>query len=319
MSKTTETKLVSKILPLQTHPAASLDIQYHKPSTPNTSMPTVILLPFWGGSASTFEGLQIKLSEIDASYTTVAVSYRGTGSSSRSEEDSPQRHDIHALAADVLALLDVLVRDEDEGSNLLPSGKVVFCAHSMSAKVAWEVLSRLDLGDQTHALGVAGLLLLAPAPIGPLELPPEMREQQLGAYASMESARWTLSNILTRKTPDKEFLNGLARDCVGMSSGAKRGWIELGMKSDCTDAVRKVADNLVTNKSLKDFPVVVLAGEHDVVETVDKVKKETVDVLAKLGFVADMSVIAGVGHLLPVEAAGEVAEELSKLMRNEHA
>jgi len=230
------------------------------------------------------------------------------------ELDPVEIHDIPSLAADVLVLLQSLGSSEDE-SCMIPSGKVVLCAHSMSAKVAWELLHGLTIRPDT-SLTVTALLLLAPAPIGPLEFPAEMREQQLKAYNTLESASWTLRNVLTHKSLGDDVIARLARDCVSMSAGAKRGWIELGMKRDCLDVVRKVAAKLADQSDMQAFRVRVLVGEEDQVETAEKVKRETVDVLNELGFklVVESKVVAGVGHLLPVEAPEEVVTELGILL-----
>lgn len=294
----------------RTQPTEPLDIIYYKPLNVDASLPTVVFLPFWGGSASTFQAVQRRLSEARADHVSIAVSYPGTGSSIVDrKDDSPEDHDIPALAADVLALLKSLQRDD---MKLIPSHKIILCAHSMSAKVAWEVLDTLKgSAEQNFQTTVTGLLLLAPAPLGPLKLPPEMAEQQLQAYNSLESATWTLENVLTYKQLGEEVIRTLARDCVNMTPGAKRGWIELGMKRDCLAVVRDIAD---TDSLRRNLRVAVLVGDKDPVETADKVKKETVDVLTDLGFVVRLKIVAGVGHLLPVEAPEEVVLELEGLL-----
>ena len=297
-----------------------LNIRYFQPTTAAPSAPTVLFLPFWGGSASTFEQVQFELSKTHASHTSIAVSYHGTGASRRQkfesasnsgDDDAPEDHDIPALVADVLALLGSLGPDGDEALNLIPSGKIVVCAHSMSAKVAWEVLGGLV---DSKAISMAALLLLAPAPPGPLELAAEMREQQLKAYQSIESATWTLKNVLTHKELDDAVIERLAKDCVEMSPGAKRGWIELGMRRSCADTVNKVAARLLAEGLQADFPVSILAGEHDKVETTERVQKESVEVLRSLGFAVTFKVVPGIGHLLPVETPEDVAVSLGKLL-----
>ncbi|KAJ9606716.1 hypothetical protein H2200_008724 [Cladophialophora chaetospira] len=333
MASESNTKILSRDISLPSaHPSTgqetkdsqqrqptSLNIRYHKPSTPDFSAPTILFLPFWGGSASTFEAVQLELSKRAPYHTSIAVSYPGTGSSRQEgislatspvDHDPPEDHDIPALAAHVAALLKDLGHGTDELS-LIPSRKIVIYAHSMSAKVTWEVLRTLK---SFNTLTVTGLLLLAPAPPGPLVLPTEMREQQLKAYDSLESATWTLKNMLTHKILDDEVIGKLARDCVGMNSGAKRGWIELGMKRDCLAAVEELATQLGAQVKQKGFEVKVLAGQEDKVETVERVKNDTVDVLGRLGFAVNFTVLPGVGHLLPIEAPEEVALALQALL-----
>jgi pimeloyl-ACP methyl ester carboxylesterase len=311
-------------------------IRYYEPSTPDRSAPTVVFLPFWGGSASTFEPVQQALSKTHPTCTSVAVSYRGTGSSSgsseetssltstlNSEQDPLESHDIPALATDVIALFETLANDGGEQQALIPSRQVVLCAHSMSAKVAWEILHALtssgnesvNLLDNKRTTTVKGLLLLAPAPPGPLELPAEIREQQLKAYDSLDSALWTLRNVLTHKDLSDQVVGRLATDCVSMSPGAKRGWIELGMKRDCRGVVEDMVARIKADWQREGtFQLRVLVGEKDKVETVEKVKSETVDVLTELGLDVTLTIVPEVGHLLPVEAPEEVAAELGKLL-----
>jgi pimeloyl-ACP methyl ester carboxylesterase len=313
-------------------------IRYYEPSTPDRSAPTVVFLPFWGGSASTFEPVQLALSKAHPTCTSIAVSYRGTGSSSgsseetsslpstlNSEQDSLESHNIPALAADVVALLETLANDDGEQQDLIPSRQVVLCAHSMSAKVAWEILHALpSSGNESvnpdnnskRTTTVKGLLLLAPAPPGPLELPAELRAQQLKAYDSLDSALWTLRNVLTHKDLSDQVVERLATDCVSMSPGAKRGWIELGMKRDCRGVVEDVVARIKAERQREGetFQLRVLVGEKDKVETVEKVKSETVDVLTELGLDVTLTTVPEVGHLLPVEAPEEVAADLRKLL-----
>ena len=58
----------------------------------------------------------------------------------------------------------------------------------------------------------------------------------------------------------------------------------------------------------------VLVGSEDKVETVEKVREQTVQMLKAGGFDIEMDVVEGAGHLLPVEAIDEVVEALRKLV-----
>jgi pimeloyl-ACP methyl ester carboxylesterase len=240
------------------------------------------------------------------------MSYRGTGESKRpdAELDLPSHHSIPFLAADVLALL----RSGEVIEDLIPSHKLVIVAHSMSAKVAWEVLCGLSptRSEATPEIEVVSVLLIAPAPPGPLELPPEMRQQQLIAYQTVESAKWTIANVLTHRPLSQEVIDRSAKDCAGMSPGAKRGWIEEGMKYSCVEAVRNLA---ATHQGQSAKLVRVLVGTEDVVETVGRVQSETVDLLQSLGgFAVNMRVLEGCGHLVPLEDPDSVVEEVGKLL-----
>jgi 3-oxoadipate enol-lactonase len=284
----------------------TLNIRYRKASRFDASRPTIVLLPFWGGSASTFDAVLNEMAIVRPSGIYVALSYRGTGSSRTSEPDLAENHSVSALASDVLAVL-----QSKEFVDLIPSGKVLLSAHSMSAKVSLQLLHNLELEQpnrDTAKVAIAGLLLLAPAPPGPLEFSPEMREQSMSAYKSLESAKWTMGTVLTHRLLTDELATRLARDAISMSAGAKRGWLEIGMRTDCTSIAREVA------KSRPGMRVNVLVAWEDKVETPEKVRKETVDVLEAMGFRVETKVINGCGHLIPIEAVGEVVSQLSELV-----
>ena len=189
---------------------------------------------------------------------------------------------------------------------LTPSKKLIVCAHSMSAKVACELLA--SFSSSAH-VEITGLLLLAPAPPTPLILPVHMKEQQLIAYSTLESAKWTMQNVLTAGNLNDNVIDQLAKDAAGRSTGAKRGWIEVGMGYDCSASLEMLSGTLA--KVL----VRVLVGSKDVVETVDRVKRETTEVYADHGCDINMRVVEGVGHLLPVEAVDDVVLEIVRLMQ----
>lgn len=178
----------------------------------------------------------------------------------------------------------------------------------MSAKVAYVLLSLLSQTSHELDLSLSALLLFGPAPIESLIFPPEMREQSLHAYDSVESARWTIENILSSRALDAVLIESFASDCAGMSQAAKDGWLYHGMGFDCSEYLSTIWEKW---QGLK---VRVLVGSEDKVETVEKVREQTVQVLKAGGFDIEMDVVEGAGHLLPVEAIDEVVEALRKLV-----
>ncbi|KIW09915.1 hypothetical protein PV08_11691 [Exophiala spinifera] len=285
-----------------------LHVKHLQPPNADPSAPTILFLPFWGGCASTYDAIPSHAAAAGLKNIGVALSYRGTGESETSDADSIHEHSVEALANDVLAIM-----RSEQISDLVPSGEFVVVAHSMSAKVAWLVLRDIGRGLFLHGgiqkVVIRSLLLLAPAPPGPLVLPANIRQQQLQAYENLENATFTVENILTNGNLDDGCMNQLARDAVAMSTGAKNGWVELGMKLNCTEVVDQVV------RLVPDLKICVLAGRQDVVETVERVQKETVDVLRGLrGGVVSFKVVESCGHLLPVEAPAEVVRELKRLL-----
>ncbi len=235
----------------------------------------------------------------------VAVSYPGTGTSSPGLADvDPKAHSVPTLASDLLAALQTR-----QFQDLMPSGRLLVIAHSMSAKIIYETMAAVSSPLATAHVKFNSLLLLAPAPPTPLVLPDDMRQQQLVAYLTFDSARWTMANVLTHKSLPDQVLDSLAIDATNYTEGAKRGWIGIGMAHDCTAALRGLS--VIGNE----VPVRVLVGSADQVETVERVRKETVQPCAAAGWNISMSVVEGVGHLLPVEAVDEVVQEVEKLLK----
>lgn len=277
----------------------NLQILRAQASQPNDHI--ILFLPFWGGSASTFRNLLQHLRAQDAATTFMAISYSGTAGTSVAD-DAPAQHSIEPRAALLARMLQSSGFEERFGQV-----KLTICAHSMSAKIAYVLLGMLS-DDPAYRLRIRALVLLAPAPIEPLHLPPEMRQQQLHAYDSFESAQWTIENVLTHRALVEDVVHDLARDCSTMTLGAKRGWLDHGMTFDCADAVAKI------KTAWPDLKVKILVGEQDKVETPRRVAEQTVRVLTTHGFDVESNVIEECGHLLPVEAVKEVAKHIGSML-----
>jgi len=281
-----------------TQGTVTLEVVLSRPATTETSEATVLMLSFWGGSASTFKQLMLGFEESHNPRTYLAISYAGTGNTPAPLDDAAETHSIIPRANQLRVLL-----QQAEIKELVTSRRLIICAHSMSAKIAYHFLAVLkDEGVQP-----TGLVLLGPAPVGPLVLPPEMQQQQLQAYETEESATWTIENVLTAR-PGKLSPGDsaeLAKDCARMSPGAKHGWLKHGMAVDCSVVVTEM------QKRWPRLAVRVLVGSDDKVETVERVQKGTVMPLQELGFDVEMAVVGGAGHLLPVEAPVAVQEAVS--------
>jgi 3-oxoadipate enol-lactonase len=126
-----------------------------------------------------------------------------------------------------------------------------------------------------------------------LELPEEMRKQQIEAYESPEAAEFVVRNVLTATVLGDEVVKELVEDMMRGNEWAKKAWPDYGMGEDILEDVEGVR-----------LPVLVITGELDKVETVERVRRE---VLENLKGEKDMVVIEKVGHLLPLEAPERVA------------
>ena len=107
----------------------------------------------------------------------------------------------------------------------------------------------------------------------------------------------------------------LVEDCVGMSRGARRGWIEIGMAESLAAVVGMGDDDDDDDayEKMRTVPVRVLAGARDKVETFERVESETVATLRAGGFEVTLMKLEGCGHLIPVEVPDVVVKELCSL------
>ena len=242
-----------------------------------TTSPTLIFLHFWGGSSRTFSQLTSHLSH---HFRCIAVDLPGWGSSIGPQD--PDAYTIKQLATDVELLIPKLnVRD------------FILVGHSMGGKVTQLIAGRQQLK------GLRGLVLIAPAPPTPLELPKEMKEQQVAAYSTPQSAEFVTRNILSSSKLDVEIVDALVEDMIKGSEFAKAAWPAYGMAEDILDMAERI-----------DVPVLVIAGELDRVETVERMRAEVLGNIRE----AKMVVLTGKGHLLPVEAPGEVSRHVEEFV-----
>jgi hypothetical protein len=97
----------------------------------------------------------------------------------------------------------------------------------MDARIAQVLAARGNLDSL-----LKGLVLIGLAPMGKLERPAEMREQQLAVYFSRESAELVLEHVLLGSNVRADQLRLLVDDCVGGSEYARAAWPKYGMQED---------------------------------------------------------------------------------------
>ncbi|KAK1753938.1 alpha/beta-hydrolase [Echria macrotheca] len=241
--------------------------------------PTIVFLHFWGGSARTWS---LAAPAVAARFRCVAVDLRGWGGSAS------------ASSAEGYSMADMARDMEGVVAEVVPGGRqggVVLVGLSMGAKVAMLVARR-------RVVNVVGLVLVSPAPPGPLVLPESMREQQVHAYDGEELARAAAVGVLTRSfgEENKELPRFVVEDMLGGSAGAKAAWPMYGMAEDVSEGLEEVK-----------IPILVLAADGDVVEPVERVREK---VLGKLHEGARMVVLEGSGHLSPLDVPEKVAEHV---------
>ena len=230
----------------------------------------LIFLHFWGGSSKTYAPL---ISHLSSEFRCVAIDFRGWGQSS-----GPQRSDAYSmsdLATDVEALIETLQLID-----------FVLVGHSMGGKVAQLVAGR------GHAKGLKGVVLIGSAPPTALELPLDMREVQLSAYSSPQSAEFVVRNVLSSSMLADDVVTNLVDDMMKGNEFAKAAWPTYGMAEDI----------VAESRSIK-VPVLVVGGELDKVEPLERLRAEVVGNIQT----AKIVTVLGSGHLLPLEAPVKVS------------
>jgi pimeloyl-ACP methyl ester carboxylesterase len=165
--------------------------------------------------------------------------------------------------------------------------------HSMGGKVAQLAASR-------RPEGLSGLILVAPAQPTPRRNPEEMRQGQLHAYDNSENVLKTIgSGRLTARPPSPEILEQIVEDSM---SGSHEATMAYPMESILEDISAEVANINV--------PTVLLAGELDQVDSIERHKTEVLAYLPN----AEFKIIKGSGHLIPIDEPHELAKEIASFM-----
>jgi pimeloyl-ACP methyl ester carboxylesterase len=199
----------------------------------------------------------------------ICLDQRGWGQSSASDE----RYDLEAMADDAAAVIAAL------GLH-----RFVLVGHSMGGKVAQILAAR-------QPDGLEGLVLVAPAPPVPMPVPQAARHAMLESYGSRVGVQQALQ-ILASRPLSAEDQETVIEDTLRGLPAAKRAWTDDGMTMD-----------LGKRLSMVTVPTVIVVGDQDRVENAATLRTIFSDALHH----AEMHVLAGIGHLSPLEAPQELA------------
>ena len=230
--------------------------------------PALVFLHYWGGSSRTWRHVVDRLAP---DFRTITVDQRGWGRSATPTTG----YSLADLADDVEAVVAALDLE-----------RYVLVGHSMGGKVSQLVASR-------RSRGLAGIVLVAPAPPGPLDLPLSVREAMLHAYDTRESVIATVGEVLAPGGLDPHDLEAVITDSLAGAPAAKTAWPLFASQEDVTPALARI-----------EVPVIVISGEHDRVDPPETLRRELLPRLAQ----AEMHLLPGAGHLLPYEAPDHVAD-----------
>ena len=181
-------------------------------------------------------------------------------------------YSVAAMADDVLAVVERLKLE-----------RYWLIGHSMGGKVALSVAGR-------RSGGLAGLVLIAPSPPTPEPIEPAERARLLRSHGNRAAALETNRSISHLPIPP-DALETLMADNLRCEASAWQAWLESGSRE-------------TLELDVLDLPTLLIAGQHDAVIRPELLNREVAPHLRA----HRLEVIAGAGHLLPLEAAERVAE-----------
>ncbi|USI73446.1 alpha/beta fold hydrolase [Sphingomonas morindae] len=231
--------------------------------------PVLVFLHYYGGSTRTWSGV---IDDLSTTHRCLAIDFRGWGRSDKSSND----YDLDTLASDVEAVLAHFGLDD-----------FILLGHSMGGKVAQIVAAR-------QPAGLKGLILVAPAPPGPLAVPPEQRAEIVRNYSTEEGVARAIG-IMARLPLTHAQRAQIVEDTLASPPAAKRAWPEQGMQKDIRDRAARVR---VPNR--------VVIGARDAVETEASLRAAFDQYYPGTDYV----VIPDTGHLSPLEATAAVVRAI---------
>ena len=234
--------------------------------------PTLVFLHYWGGAARTWQPVFDRL----PGRSTLSIEARGWGRSCR----LPGPYTLGQLAQDVRDI----VADAGVGEHVL-------VGHSMGGKVA-------QLVAAARPAGLAGLVLVAPAPAEPAAtITPEYQRTLSHAYDTEETTVTARDTILTATPLPAELAARVVADSRAGNPRARAEWPLHGIAQDITGEVRDI-----------EVPALVIAGEHDRVEPIEVLREALLPYLDH----PELRIIPRSGHLVPLEAPEELARILTE-------
>lgn len=242
----------------------------------DAALPTLVFLPFLAGTGHQWAGVASRLGDVARCVT---VDLPGFGDAHAATDFS-----VAAMADAVAALVAVHAPQ-----------RWALAGHSMGGKVALALARRAEDGDGALA-GLERLVLVAASPPGPEPMAETDRTALLGRFAGdpsgwvAEARDYVAGNAAGPLDP--AVLDRAALDVARMNRDAWTAWLERGSREDWTGRIGRLAT-----------PALVLAGERDPALGPDAQRRLVLPHLAA----HRLAVLAGAGHLLPLERPEEVA------------
>lgn len=235
--------------------------------------PSLVFLHYWGGTHRTWREVT---ADLERTFHTVTYDMRGWGRSGAAGSG----YSIAELANEAAALIEQLGLKT-----------YVLVGHSMGGKVAQLLASR-------RPAGLVGLVLVAPASPAPTRFPEEAKQQQLHAYDSRETVLQTIA-FLSARAPGAAMTEQIVEDSLSGVPEAKLAWPTAAILEDVSAEVSRIA-----------VPTLVLAGEHDRLDSVEQHRREIIGRVPQ----AQLKIIGGSGHLIPVDEPRQLASAIGEFV-----
>ncbi len=230
--------------------------------------PVLIFLHFWGGSSSTWNSVTDILKN---SYRCISYDHRGWGQS----EKPAYGYRIESLAEDALALIGQMNVNE-----------YILVGHSMGGKIAQYIAAQ-------KPAGLKKLILVAPSPSTPTIMPKEMHEGMRNAYTSEANINATIDHVFNAGSLNQATRLRLIEGIQKHTEDSRLGWTDIALGEDASAGV-----NLIK------IPTLIIAGENDVIDSPERLKKEVQDMIPQ----SRMIVIPNTGHLIMLQEPEKVAQ-----------
>jgi pimeloyl-ACP methyl ester carboxylesterase len=162
--------------------------------------------------------------------------------------------------------------------------------------VGWSMGAKIALACALQAPpGLQALILVAPSPPGPEPMAPDDRQAERDAFADPPAARAALNQVAGDHF-DGPPLDAAVDDRMAARRSAWDFWLDVGSREDLSPAAKHL-----------DLPILVVTGDQD-----EHLGPDAADahVTPKLQH-AIHRVIAGSGHLIPLEAPQALAAEIA--------
>jgi pimeloyl-ACP methyl ester carboxylesterase len=247
----------------------------------NDRAPLVVMLHALGGSARAWDGVSAALGR---AAVPMAIDLPGFGAAADAHSGD---FAIDAMVARVRAAVAARA-----------PGRWLLVGHSMGGKIA-----TLLAADAARPAGLAGVVLLAASPPAPEPMEESRRQEMLGwvtpgPIGEAEARQFVAANVGAPLPPTLEAL--AVADVRRSAPAAWRAWLETGSREDRAAQAGRI-----------DLPATIVAGgaDGDLGEAAQR--------RLNVPHYPDhrLRVMAGAGHLLPLERPGEVAAAVLAMIR----